>query len=257
MPGASRVTEYDRIADRYDRRYSLYQYAGTREALEGFLRADLRALEVGCGTGHWLQAMTGRASILAGLEPSSEMLQRAKAVAAEGRIVRGCAEDLPFADASLDRIFAVNALHHFSDRHRFFEEARRVLRPGGAVMTIGKDPHANRDDWWVYDYFEETRAIDQARFAPVRVLRGELALAGFAWAESFEADHIEVVRTAAESFESGVIDRSFTSQLTVLTDEEYARGVRRIRDADAASRANGGELYLIADFRLYATVGWV
>ena len=67
-------------------------------------------------------------------------------------------------------------------------------------MTIGKDPHAGRDEWWVYDYFDEARAIDLARFAPVRILRGEMALSGFAWAESFEADHIEAARTPDEAW---------------------------------------------------------
>jgi len=51
-----------------------------------------------------------------------------------------------------------------------------------------------------------------------------------------------------------VIDTSFTSQLTVLTPDEFQSGVARIREAE---REAGGELHLIADFRLYATIGWV
>jgi hypothetical protein len=117
-------------------------------------------------------------------------------------------------------------------------------------MTIGKDPHAERDTWWVYDYFAETRGIDRQRFAPVRILRGELAHAGFTWAESFEADHIEVVQTAAEAFAKGVIDRTFISQLSVLTDDEFHAGVARIR-------SGGEDLPLVADFFLFATIGWV
>jgi len=258
MSGRERVADYDTIADRYDRRYSLYTYQGTREALENFLHPETRAaLEVGCGTGYWLEAMAGRASLLAGLDPSAPMLDRARALMPNARLMRARAEDLPLLDASFDRVVAINALHHFADRARFFAEARRVLRKGGALMSIGKDPHAGHDDWWVYDYFEETRAIDLARFAPVRVLRGELALAGFSWAESFEADHIETVRSAADASATGVIDRGFTSQLTVLSDQEFDRGVERVRAAEAQRRADGGELMLVADFRLYATVGWV
>src|SRR5262249_8970523 len=87
----------------------------------------------------------------------------------------------------------------FADRVRFFHDARRILKPGGALMSIGKDPHADRDSWWVYDYFPETLPIDRDRFARVRVLRGELAQAGFAWAESFEADRIEAVMPAGDA----------------------------------------------------------
>ena len=182
------------------------------------------------------------------------MLERARLAAPTASLVQARAEDLPFPDASFDRLFCVNALHHFSDRQRFFAEARRVLKPGGGLLTIGKDPHTDKDEWWVYEYFEETRAIDRERCARVRTLRGELALAGFDWTESMEADHIEVIRPASEALASGVVDAGFTSQLSVLSDEEFHRGVTRLR---AANEAAGGELQLIADFRLYATVGWV
>jgi ubiquinone/menaquinone biosynthesis C-methylase UbiE len=254
-----RVTDYDSIADRFDARYGLYGYDGVREAVLRFLGdAPVAVLEVGCGTGHWLEAVQASAErrVLAGVDPSAPMLARARVAAPAARLVQARAEDLPWRDEAFDRVFCVNALHHFTDRDRFFAEAHRVLKPGGGLLTIGKDPHRERDAWWVYDYFEETRDIDRARFAQVKTLRGELVRAGFAWAESFEADHIEAVHPAAAALADGpdgVVTRSFTSQLTVLSHEEFARGVARMREANAAA---GGELQLVADFRLYATVGW-
>ena len=251
----SRVADYDRVADGYDHRYTFLRYDGVRETLTEFLGPDRpRTLEVGCGTGHWLRAAAGRTSLFVGMDFSAGMLAKAREHDPAARIVRARAEDLPWPEASFDRIVCINALHHFSDRIRFFAEARRVLRPGGAMLSVGKDPHAERDDWWVYQYFPETVAIDRARFAPVRILRGELARAGFDWAESFEADRLEVVRPASEALVDGTVSPSFTSQLTVLTPEEFDRGVARIRGANADCR---GELQLITDFRLYAVVGRV
>lgn len=81
-----------------------------------------------------------------------------------------------------------------------------------------------------------------------------MALAGFAWTESMEAEHIEVVQPASEALANGVVHPSFTSQLTVLSDEEFQRGADRLRRANDEA---GGQLQLVADFRLYATIGWM
>ena len=259
VPG--RIADYDTIAGAYDRRYDLHAYAGVKEALLSFVdSASVSAvLEVGCGTGHWLAEIRSAKGLaerlfLAGLEPASGMIARARLAAPAARLLRGQAEMLPFRETTFDRIVCVNALHHFADRARFFAEARRILRPGGALMSIGKDPHAERDSWWVYDYFPETIAIDRERFARVRILRAEMAAAGFDWSESFEVDQIEAVMPAADALATGVVDRAYTSQLTVLSEQEFQSGVARIR---AANDVAGDALQLITDFRLYATVGQV
>lgn len=255
--GSSRVADYDSIAARYDRRYQIHEYAGVRAALLDFAGESSAVLEVGCGTGHWLETLRARPTSsrrLAGVEPSAEMIARARTAAPDALLVRARAEQLPWRDASFDRVYCVNALHHFSDRARFFAEARRILKPGGALLTIGKDPHAERDSWWVYDYFPETLAIDRERFARVRTLRGEMALAGFSWSESFEADRIEAVQPATDALASGIVDRAYTSQLTVLSDEEFDAGVARMNSANEAA---GGDLQLVTDFYLFATVGWI
>lgn len=42
----------------------------------------------------------------------------------------GDACDLPFEDASLDALLAVECIFHFTDREKFFSEVSRVLKPG-------------------------------------------------------------------------------------------------------------------------------
>jgi ubiquinone/menaquinone biosynthesis C-methylase UbiE len=249
----SRITDYDAVAAGYDCRYQHFDYREIEAALLAFLGdTPLSAiLEVGCGTGHWLRVMAGRAPKIAGVDLSAEMIARARPAGA--MLVRARAEALPWMDASFDRVVCVNALHHFGDRRQFFAEARRVLTPGGGLFTIGLDPHAERDAWWVYDYFPETRHIDRERFAAVRTLRGDLVKAGFAWSESWEAPVFEHVMTSSEAFARGLVDRRFTSQLTVLADEEFDAGVARIREAERS----GGPLMLASELHLFATTGWV
>ena len=40
---------------------------------------------------------------------------------------------MPFPDASVDVVLAVECIFHFPSRAAFFQEARRVLRPGGRL----------------------------------------------------------------------------------------------------------------------------
>lgn len=47
----------------------------------------------------------------------------------------GSASDLPLKSKSFDRVIALESAFHFSPRTRFFEEAFRVLEPGGLIAT--------------------------------------------------------------------------------------------------------------------------
>jgi ubiquinone/menaquinone biosynthesis C-methylase UbiE len=146
--------DYDAIASVYDRRYLHNDYSGVENAVIAFAGENpaARVLEVGCGTGHWLRLLRSRGIRVAGLDASIRMLSRARD---QDRctVIRGLAEDLPWAAGSFDRVFCVHALHHFQNKERFLSEARRVLRPGGRMMTIGLDPHTGTYLWYIYDYF--------------------------------------------------------------------------------------------------------
>jgi ubiquinone/menaquinone biosynthesis C-methylase UbiE len=251
------VTNYDAVAAGYDRRYQIFDYGEVEAALMAFLGEQPVSgiLEVGCGTGHWLRAMAGRASRIAGVDLSREMIVRARSTRSLLALAR--AEALPWIDASFDRLVCVNALHHFADRSRFFAEARRVLKPGGGLFTIGLDPHADRDAWWVYDYFPETRDIDRQRFAPVRTLRGETARAGFDWCESREAQTFEHVMPAEEAFARGLVDPQFTSQLAVISQEAFDAGAARLRERMTDSARDGNPLMLASELHLFTVTAWV
>src|SRR5262245_51412050 len=251
----SRITNYDSVADGYDVRYRHYDYSEIKAGLAAFLGdAPIGAvLEVGCGTGYWLRALAGRASLVAGVDASGEMIARAKGSGAA--LVQARAEALPWADASFDRVVVINALHHFTNRDAFFGEARRVLKPGGGLFVVGLDPHAGRDTWWIYDYFTETLAIDLQRYPAVRTIRAEMVREGFSWSESYEVQTFEHAMTASAAFERGLVARSFSSQLAVLSDTEFERGVNRIRAAMEEAARAGGELQLVSELHLYAVTG--
>ena len=250
---------YDAVAPAYDRRYERNRYDGVTAVLRRFIEhaddaaragepAGADAAEVGCGTGHWLAEIRDRVRTAAGLDLSAEMLHRARTAAPLARVVRGRAESLPWVSARFDRLFCINALHHFADADAFMSEAYRVLRPGGAIMTVGLDPHTGLDRWWIYDYFPSTLGADLARYLPGESIRARLEAAGFVDAVTEVAQHMPAAIPFELAVERGVVDRRATSQLMVISDEEYEEGLRRL----TADRP-----ILHADLRLYATVAWV
>jgi SAM-dependent methyltransferase len=149
---------------------------------------------------------------------------------------------------SVDRVFCINALHHFDDRVAFAREAHRILRSGGTVMVIGLDPHTALDRWWIYDYFPGALAADLVRYPSVEAIRATLEDAGFSDLTTSVAQHIPAAVPFDLAVERGYVDRRSTSQLMVISDAEYEEGVRRL----TAERP-----VLRADLRLYATVGRV
>ncbi len=251
----SRVTNYDAVADGYNVRYRNYDYSQIKEGLIDFLGADpLGAiLEVGCGTGYWLKWLAGRARTVAGVDLSASMIAQAKESGAA--LARARAESLPWRDASFDRVVCLNALHHFADRDAFFDETRRVLKPNGAVLAVGLDPHAGRDSWWIYEYFPETVAIDLARYPAVRTIRAEMVRAGFTSSESYEVQTFEHQMPATRAIERGLVTASFSSQLAVLSADEFEAGVARIRTGIAEAEKSGGELMLASELHLFAVIG--
>ena len=124
---------YDSIAATYDRRYLENDYSGVERALTAFVGPNVtgRVLEVGCGTGHWLQLLGESGIRVAGVDASGNMLTYARARARGAALAHGRAEHLPWASQTFERVFCINAFHHFEDKVGFLTEARRVLVPGG------------------------------------------------------------------------------------------------------------------------------
>ena len=93
---ATRVN-YDEIAASFDARYTEGLYDGVLAALVELVTAKHPscALEVGCGTGHWLSALRESVGYLCGVDSSLEMLRHAVAKCPGAGLLRATAQALP------------------------------------------------------------------------------------------------------------------------------------------------------------------
>ena len=101
-------------------------------------------LEIGAGTGIVLQ-LAKRAvdsATVIGLDPDREALAVARRRAAreglELRLDHGYADQLPYADGSVDRVLSAFMFHHLpgEEKTAALREARRVLTPGGSLHLV-------------------------------------------------------------------------------------------------------------------------
>jgi len=253
----NRSVDYDAVAEVYDRRYDRSDYGPVLQLLLSFVHGSRDILEVGCGSGHWLQELTEQRYDVVGLDPSSNMLRIARRKSRQPSFVQGCAEAIPCRRTLFGRVFCINAFHHFVDQTRFLAEAHRILHPGGGVMIVGLDPHTGLDRWWIYDYFPQVVEIDKRRYPSTDRIRSLMTAHGFVSASTVEALHMPLQMSARLALESGRLAKTTTSQLTVLTDEEYEEGIKHLMRDIEINEAQHKVLTIGADLHLYATTAWL
>src|SRR5438477_7769208 len=125
---------WERVANKYDSTWS----SSTRQFIPQLLDAaavsgKMSILDVGCGPGYVSIAAVERGATPVGLDFSAEMIGIAKKMSPQIELRQGDAQNLPFPDASFDRVVANFALLHLAHPGRAMGEAARVLKPGGRV----------------------------------------------------------------------------------------------------------------------------
>lgn len=101
------------------------------------LSGSERILDIGAGNGRYEDALAQRRhhGPVYAVDLSAGML-RAAARRVSCAMVVADAQRLPFAKASFDVALAMHMLYHVPDRSAAFDELRRVVRPGGAVVAV-------------------------------------------------------------------------------------------------------------------------
>ncbi len=137
---------HDRLLPLYDPLHRLLGMDKVHRLLvdQADVRPGHRVLEIGCGTGN-LALLVKRLhpdSEVVGMDPDPKALARAGRKAGRKelpvRLDLGFAEDLPYPDASFDRVLSAFMFHHLGpdEKGEALREVRRVLTPGGSLHLL-------------------------------------------------------------------------------------------------------------------------
>ena len=141
---AREIEHHRQIADQAEAIWSWDSPSGRRRAdrraalfvERGALGLGRRALELGCGTGVFLERVARGGALLFGLDLSQDLLARARArvgALPNVRLTCGNAEQMPYPDGCFDAVYGSSVLHHL-DLERALRDVFRVLRPGGLMV---------------------------------------------------------------------------------------------------------------------------
>jgi len=131
------LNAYDVVASSFDRHRRL------PDGVPGAIRAAIlglfsprtpRVLDVGAGGGRIGMAFVAAADDYVGVDLSAGMLSEFARRENAARLVQANGEQLPFRDAAFDAVLLIQVFGGLSGWRKFIAEARRVLRPGGAIV---------------------------------------------------------------------------------------------------------------------------
>ena len=112
-------------------------------------RKNIRALDIGCGSGFPLLELAGRlgsGSEVYGLDPSGdaiEMLGTKIKLRGAGNAfaIRGAGESMPFGDGYFELVISNNGLNNVDDMEAVLKECHRVCKPGAQMVLTMNLPY--------------------------------------------------------------------------------------------------------------------
>jgi ubiquinone/menaquinone biosynthesis C-methylase UbiE len=217
------MINYDRIAREYGRHRQVHPEVLKSLLLTSEIGNASRVLEVGCGAGNYIQALAGLTHCSCwGIDPSEQMLSKAREHAGEINYQLGQAETLDFPQGSFDMVFSVDVIHHLDDRPAYSREAYRVLKADGRLCTVTDSEWIIRHRQPLAVYFPETIEIELDRYPRIAELRETIELIGF---DEIIENMVEFAYQLTDIH--AYRDKAF-SCLHLIPEEAFQRGIEHM-----------------------------
>ena len=129
--------------DRFQEMLQARTLENTCPLLNGFLKPDMKVLDIGCGPGTItldVARQVSRGSVV-GMDPNEEALKNARAAADEAKLENvefraGDTYSLEFPDKTFDLVYSQALFDWLREPVKALKEQARVTRPGGWVIAM-------------------------------------------------------------------------------------------------------------------------
>jgi ubiquinone/menaquinone biosynthesis C-methylase UbiE len=169
LPFNDHVTEYEEWYKKHP-----FVFKSEVTAIRELLPAgeNIRGIEVGLGTGRFAKAL----GIKEGIEPAANM--RTVAEKKGIFVLNAMAEHLPYKSLQFDFVLMNFCISYFEDVPEAFNEAHRVLKRGGYLITGFIDKNSRIGKYY-RERKQESVFYKNAKFYTVPKIEKELKAAGF------------------------------------------------------------------------------
>ena len=192
----------------------------------GALGPASSVLDIGCGTGNYLLALSEIVGCDCwGIDSSDAMLAQAQSRLTKAHLFCAAAERMELPADQFDLVFTVDVVHHLVNRSLVFQQCLRVLRPGGKLCLVTESTEMLRQREPHATYFPDAIEIELARYPSVAVLKSELIATGFVDFQELKVElHVELAdiepyRTKAHS------------SLQMISQDAFDVGIKRLEEA--------------------------
>lgn len=146
--------KYDKIGKNYNRTRKADAYLAER--IFHHLKPNKKGkyLDIGCGTGNYTIALNQKGVDFVGVDPSTEMLKKARAKDSKVEWKTGRSENIPLENVTIDGILASLTIHHWNDLDKSFGELNRVLKQHRRLIIFTSTSEQMKG-YWLNHYFPQ------------------------------------------------------------------------------------------------------
>jgi len=135
-------------------------------------------LDIGCGTGNYTNKLQRKGFNFIGIDPSKEMLEKAKLQNPNIDWKLGQAENLNLNSKSVDGIIGSLTIHHWADLVKGFKALHHVLKDDGNLVIFTSTPK-QMAGYWLNHYFPQMMKDSMMQMPALKTIEDIMKQAGF------------------------------------------------------------------------------